>query len=55
MYVNVNIICIIIYYNRLNPGFFTDQINVVNVKLITIMKDIKQGESWKDGNEAFIW
>ena len=22
---------------------------------MTIMKDVKQGESWKVGNEAFIW
>ena len=29
--------------------------NVINVKLMTIMKDVKQGESWKVGNEAFIW
>ena len=31
------------------------QIFVVNVKLITVMKDIKLGESWKIGNEAFIY
>ena len=29
--------------------------NVVNVNLKTIMMDVKQGESWKVGNEAFIW
>ena len=29
--------------------------NVVNVNLMTIVKDGKQGESWKVGNEAFIW
>ena len=28
-------------------SFFTDQTNVVNVKLMTMMKDIKQGVSWK--------
>ena len=31
------------------------QIFVVNVKWMTIMKDIKQVESWKVWNEAFIW
>ena len=30
----------------------TDQWNVVNLKLMTIMKDIEQGESWKVGKEA---
>ncbi len=28
-------------------SFFTDQTHVVNVKLMTMMKDIKQGVSWK--------
>ena len=28
---------------------------VGNVKRMTIMKDLKQGESWKVGNEDFIW
>ena len=32
----------------------TDQWNVVNLKLMTIMKDIEEGESWKVGKEAFI-
>ena len=38
---------------KINSVFL--QIFVVNVKWMTIMKDIKQGESWKVGNEAFIW
>ena len=32
-------------------SIFTDQTNVFAVKLMTIMKDIKQGDSWKVGNE----
>ena len=38
---------------KINSVFL--QIFVINVKWMTIMKDIKQGESWKVGNEAFIW
>ena len=33
----------------------TDQWNVVNLKLMTIMKDTEEGESWKVGKEAFIF
>ena len=34
---------------KINLAFL--QIFVVNVKWMAIMKDIKQGESWKVGNE----
>ena len=33
----------------------TDQWNVVNLKLMTIMKNIEEGEIWKVGKEAFIF
>ena len=36
-------------------SIFTDQTNVFDVKLMTIMKDIKQGVSWKVGSETLIW
>ena len=36
----------ILYQIKINQGVFTDQTNVVNVKLMAIMKDIKK--------EAFI-